>query len=212
MLVLTGPAALCALAYLALTRRPPGLWRSVLKTASVALLALAAALAGVPMLAVALGFCALGDWYLSRPGDTSFMAGVAAFAMGHLVYGVLFVTHPASEPARLLDAPRLVFLAALVLFGLAMLRLLLPRAGALAGPVALYVPIIVGMGVAAATLPPLGALAWALPAALAFMASDAILAAEKFVLRPDHPAAPAAAVAIWVLYWCAQAGFLAAFA
>lgn len=207
---LTLIAALCALGYLGLTTRPPALMRSVIKTAAVALLALGAALQGAPLLTLALGLCALGDWCLSRPGDRAFMAGVAAFAAGHLAYVALFLAHPASDPGRMWTLPGAVYGLALVLFGAAMLRLLLPRAGALAGPVAVYVPIILAMGLAAATLAPAGALALALPAALAFMASDAILALEKFVMPPAHPAARAAAYAIWILYWGAQAGFLAA--
>lgn len=211
MLAVLVTAALCALAYLPMTRRTPSLGRSAVKTASVAMLAVAALLAGGPhFLVLALALCAVGDWCLSRPGERAFMAGVAAFAAGHLAYVGVFLAQPGSDPAWLLDPPRLILLAGLAVFGAVMLWLLLPRAGALAGPVAVYVPIILAMGVAALTLPA-GILATALPAALAFMASDSILAIEKFVLPEDHPANGAAALAIWVLYWGAQLGFFLAF-
>lgn len=209
-------AALCALAYLGLTGRAPSLGRSVVKTGSVAALALAAAAGvGPPLLAVALGLCALGDWCLSRPGERAFMAGVAAFAAGHLAYVALFLAQPESEVARLLEPSRLALLAGLAALGAGMLWLLLPRAGALAVPVAIYVPIILAMGLAAATLAPVGPLAWALPVALAFVVSDAILALEKFAIPETpgtHGARRVAGWAAWTLYWGAQAGFFAAFA
>ena len=71
-----GIAALAALAYLPLAGRPVGMLRSLLKTGSVALLALGALTGGAPLLALALALCALGDWFLSRAGDRAFLAGV----------------------------------------------------------------------------------------------------------------------------------------
>lgn len=202
-------AAACALIYLFMAARPPGLLRSVLKTASVALLAFAAQLAGAPwLLAAALGLCALGDLFLSRDGEGAFMAGVGAFAAGHLVYAVLFLTRADSDPARLLEMPGIVIAAVLLVLGLVMARNLAPRAGALKGPVLAYIPIILGMGAAALTLP-LGT--WVFAAACAFMLSDMVLAAETFVLPQDHPLRRITPYAVWPLYWGAQAGFLAAF-
>ena len=205
-------AGLCALAYLALTGRAPGLARSIVKTASVALLALAALLAQAPpLLAPALALCALGDWFLSRPGDRAFMAGIGAFAAGHLIYAALFLTHPAADPQALAQAPQLWIGAALAGFGIVVAAMLAPRAGALRGPVLAYVPIILGMGIAALALPAAGSLALAFPAALAFIASDLVLAIDRFMLPAGHPARRIAPYAVWPLYWGAQAGFLAAF-
>lgn len=202
-------AAACGLLYLFMAAQPPGLLRSVLKTASVALLALAALLAGAPLLlALALALCALGDLFLSRDGEGAFMAGVGAFAAGHLAYAVLFLTRDASDAARLLQMPGVAVAAVLLLLGLVMARILAPRAGALKEPVLGYIPIILGMGAAALTLP---AGSWAFAAACAFMLSDAVLAAETFVLPADHPLRRVAPYAVWPLYWGAQAGFLAAF-
>ncbi len=85
-------AAICAAGYLFLTAQPPGILRSLAKTAAVALLALGGGLAGAPLLLVlALGLCALGDLFLSRDGESAFMAGVGAFAAGHLAYAALFL-------------------------------------------------------------------------------------------------------------------------
>jgi len=163
-------------------------------------------------LAVALALCALGDWLLSRDGDGAFMAGIGAFAVGHLAYVALFVTHPLADPARLLQAPQIWIVAGFALLGLAMAALLAPRAGALKAAVLGYIPVILGMGVAVLVLPGQGALGWALPAALAFVTSDLVLAFETFVLDEDHPLRRITPYLIWPLYWGAQAGFVMAFA
>ncbi|MBQ4824119.1 lysoplasmalogenase [Leisingera sp. HS039] len=209
MQVAAAGAALCAAGYLGLTAQPLGILRSLAKTAAVALLALGAGLAGAPLLLVlALGLCALGDLFLSRDGESAFMAGVGAFAAGHLAYAALFLTRPDSDPGRLMHMPAALIAAGLLVLGLIMTQVLAPRAGALKGPVLAYIPIILGMGAAALTLP-FGT--WVLAAACAFMLSDMILAAETFVLSAEHPLRRITPYAVWVLYWGAQAGFLAAF-
>ena len=190
--------------------RPPSLLRSLVKTAAVAILAAGAL--HTPLLALALALCALGDWLLSRPGEAAFMSGVGAFAAGHLVYAALFLTDPASDPSRLTALPHALVDLLLIAIGLIAALLLNARAGALRGPVLGYIPVILGMGLAALTVPAEGPHALILPAAMAFIASDLILAAEKFLLPPGHPLLKPAPYAIWVLYWTAQAGFFAAFA
>ncbi|MFC6688552.1 lysoplasmalogenase [Jhaorihella thermophila] len=201
-------ATLCAAAYLVLTTQAPSLTRSVIKTAAVALLAAFVWMAGgPPLLTVALALCALGDWLLSRETDQGFMAGVGAFAGGHLAYSALFLTQPQADPGRITSAPGLWVAAALATAGLVVAWILARRAGPLRGPVLAYIPIIIGMGISALALPFVAPLA----AALAFIASDLILAAEKFLLPDRHPARRATAHAVWLLYWGAQAGFVAAF-
>lgn len=213
MTVLTLAALVLALAYLPLVARDPGLLRSAVKTASVLLLAAAAALAQAPaLLILALALCALGDWFLSRRGERAFMAGVGAFAAGHLAYIALFLSREMADPNQLTSGWRLAALAGFGLLGAAMAARIAPRAGALRLPVLLYIPIILGMGACALTLPPEGRLALALPAALSFIASDLILALEVFLFRPGHPMLRLTPYAVWPLYWGAQAGFLAAFA
>lgn len=201
--------AVCAIGYLIMAARPPGAWRSLAKTASVALLALAGWAAGGPLLLVlALALCALGDLMLSRGGETAFMAGTGAFAAGHLAYAALFLTRADSDPARLLQLPGAAWAAVLLLLGALMARVLAPRAGALKGAVLGYIPVILGMGAAALALPP-GSGVFA--AACAFVLSDMVLAAETFVLAAAHPLRRVTPYAVWALYWGAQAGFLAAF-
>lgn len=206
-------AAACALAYLPLTVRPASRMRSITKTLSVALLALTAALEqGPQLLVLALALCALGDWLLSRPGDGAFMAGIGAFAAGHLAYIALFLTHPLADTARLGQVPQIWGVVGFAALGAVMAALLAPRAGDLRLPVLGYIPIILGMGVAVLVLPGQGALFWALPAALAFVVSDLVLAVEKFLLPEGHGARRVTPYVVWPLYWGAQAGFFAAFA
>jgi uncharacterized membrane protein YhhN len=204
-------AGACALAYLPLAARPVSKVRSVTKTLAVVLLALAA-VSGSVLLAMALALCALGDWLLSRDGEGAFMAGIGAFAAGHLAYVGLFLTHPAADPMRLLQGRQVWIVAGFALLGIAMAALLAPRAGALKAAVLGYIPVILGMGVAVLVLPGQGALVWALPAALAFVTSDLVLAFETFVLGEHHPFRRVTPYLIWPLYWGAQAGFLVAFA
>ncbi|WP_170421941.1 lysoplasmalogenase [Ruegeria arenilitoris] len=203
-------AAACAVAYLPLSPRPASAVRSVFKTASVALLAFVALLSGGPLLlTLPLALCAVGDALLSRETDSTFMAGIGAFAAGHLAYIALFLTHPTSDAALILDKPG--YFWSLIILGIVAATLLAPRAGDLKGPVLAYIPIILGMGVTVLALPETGALRWALPAALAFIASDLILATEKFLLPQNHPALRITPYMIWILYWGAQAGLLIAF-
>ncbi|SLN57891.1 YhhN-like protein [Falsiruegeria litorea R37] len=202
-------AAANAFIYLFLTARPVSTVRTATKTLSVAALAAIAAFAGFWLLCLALALCALGDALLSRESDQTFMAGIGAFALGHLAYIVVFLTQPTSDVA--LIAANLLPLLALIGFGAAMAVLLPPRAGELRGPVLAYIPIILGMGIAALALPATGPLIWVFPAAMSFVASDLILATEKFLLPTGHPLLRITPYAVWPLYWGAQAGFIIAF-
>ncbi|WP_171122816.1 MULTISPECIES: lysoplasmalogenase [unclassified Ruegeria] len=203
-------AAACALVYLPMSPKPASWPRSVLKTLSVAILALIAARQGAPLLlTTALALCAAGDALLSRDSDATFMAGIGAFAAGHLAYIALFLSHPSSETALIFDRPG--FFWSLIIFGIVAVTLLAPRAGELKVPVLGYIPIILGMGLTVLAVPDIGPLRWALPAALAFIASDLILATEKFLLPQNHPSLRFTPYMVWILYWGAQAGLLIAF-
>lgn len=205
MPLLFWPAALCALIYLPLSSRPAGALRSLTKTLAVALLALAAASQGAPMLLVAaLALCALGDALLAQETQTSFMAGIGAFALGHLTYAALFLWRPGADPAHLLSAP--LATASLLALGAIAARILAPRASDLRGPVLGYIPVILAMGLAAFSQPDRLIQA----AALCFVASDLILAAEKFVLPDGAPLLRVTPYLIWPLYWLAQLGFVLA--
>lgn len=128
-------ATLCAVLYLLRSTQAETLPRSVLKTAAVALLALFVLLAHGPWaVAVALGICALGDWFLSRPGDQPFLIGIGAFATGHLAYVALILSQDQSHPAQLIALPHLWGLIGLAALGAVMALALAPRAGDLNRP------------------------------------------------------------------------------
>lgn len=173
---------------------------TVVKTASVAVLALGGLDHGIaPLLIAALGFGASGDFWLSRPGERAFVTGLVSFAAAHLAY-VIWMWSPGSQIHLW---PSLVLMG----FGVGMAAVLWPRTGALRGPVMVYIAIIMAMGVAALAAPGAGA-AIVLAAGL-FIASDAVLSLELFVLRDGHPLRRMTPFFIWATYWLAQIGFFA---
>lgn len=173
---------------------------AAVKTASTGLLALAAGMMAAPGWIVAgLMLGCLGDLALARRGTAAFLAGMAAFALGHLAYAAEFWGRFAGAGA--LSLALIAGTAAMVLWcGL----WLAPRAGGLAWPVRAY-GLVIGVMVALAALMPPGL---ALAGALAFMASDLILALRLFVLT-DSARRLLAARVLWPLYWGSQALILA---
>lgn len=183
--------------------RPPSWRKSVVKTASVALLALAVLVAGGPeWLIAALALGAFGDFALSRPGDRAFLIGLIAFAAAHLAYLVLFSGLPR-------EGLSFWGLAALGALGGGMALALWPHTGALRWPVMGYVAVICTMGLAAFSVTGFGA-SITLSAVL-FILSDTVLASEMFLLAPTHPLRRITPFLIWCTYWSAQAGFAATF-
>ena len=181
---------------------------------AVTLMAVMAAWSGLPLfLVAALGLSALGDWLLAFAdrdlGDTeepskAFLAGLLAFLAGHLVYIVLFAG------SRLGGQHGYEWLIgiAMVLFAIVMSRPLWRHAGPLRWPVMAYVATIGAMGLASlmtgSTVLVLGA--------IAFMASDALIGMERFVIAPGQTRLHAVVgPAIWVLYIAAQFLILSAF-
>lgn len=174
--------------------RDPSAAKSLVKTGSMAGLALAALFLGAPALVTAgLALGAVGDFFLSRRGDRAFLAGMAAFAAGHLAYATAFWT-PGS------DLPLLPVTLLLLLSGSTELWLA-PHTGPLRWPVRGYVAVIAAMALASLTLP-LGHIAQ-IGAAL-FVLSDLLLALEMFVLA-DGRIRRALSHLLWAAYWSGQA-------
>lgn len=198
-----------AMLYLMMRGQPPSLRRSVVKTAAVALLALLAIIEGGPLLLVlALALSAAGDGLLAQEGETTFLAGLASFLLAHLVFVALFVLGGGGAAMILDDAWRLVLAAGFLAFGAVMAATLLPRVGtALRLPVAAYAVAIVAMGIAAATTPSM----LVIVGALLFIASDALLATERFLLPGGAPQRALTGPAVWILYYVAQLCFVFAF-
>lgn len=147
------------------------------------------------LIAWGLFFGAVGDTCLALPN--AFLPGMIAFAIGHGLYIAAFL--------RWNREPALTLLIPLTLFCAIGLGLMLPGAGALAVPLAIYVVAIGAMiwRAAACALAPDGdfLVRWsALAGALLFGLSDFLIGIHRF-----HQPLPAAAFAIIVTYWMAQA-------
>lgn len=213
-LIFRGVASLgviCGLIYwFAYSWHDHGDWlRSAIKTSALAPLALfwlaTSLLARDPLWIMALGLLlgALGDLLLSRPGERAFLAGMAAFGLGHLAYaGGLF--HRSAELGLVPMSGEQVW--ALVLLALLVLvteRWLAPRTGRLLWPVRAYVGLIALMALAAILLPPAaGATELRIGAAL-FLLSDLLLALRLFVPR-GPPARALLGAALWPVYIIGQ--------
>ena len=134
------------------------------------------------LVALALSLC--GDVFLmfgdgARTSDRAFIAGLVSFLLAHVAFVAAFVQD--------LRDPQLPgWLAAVVFYALALLLVLLPRAGALKGPVLVYCLVLAAMVFAAAarhaSLEDAASLC-AVLGALLFLASDSLLAARRFVRR-----------------------------
>jgi uncharacterized membrane protein YhhN len=197
---LWGAAAICAALYgLALVERPPSFLRTLVKTGAIGALALLAYLqGGGPWLAIALALCAVGDAFLAGDPKRWLPFGLAAFLAGHVVYGLLFWRERApAGPAFWVVAPLIVLAAAVLLANL------WRSLGSLKPAVVLYVLAIVAMVATSLLLP---RLRWpATIGALAFMASDAILALDLFKGSKLAGSPRLTAWAVWFLYFGGQA-------
>ena len=174
---------------------------SIVKTASTAALALAGWVMGAPSGIVAgLALGAVGDFALSRPGTRWFLAGMAAFAAGHLAYALAFLTAfgPVSAPGPVAWA----VLAAILVLVASTEVWLAPFTGALCWPVRAYALVIGTMAAAALLLPP--GMGWVQTGVALFLASDLILALRLFRLK-DETARLSASRALWPAYWGGQA-------
>lgn len=126
----------------------------------------------------------VGDVFLmfgdgARASDRAFIAGLVSFLLAHLAFVAAF--------AQGLRAPELPgWLAAVVFYAVALLFVLLPRAGALKLPVLVYCLVLAAMVFAAAarhaTLGDADSLR-AVLGALLFMLSDSLLAWRRFGSR-----------------------------
>jgi uncharacterized membrane protein YhhN len=177
------------------------LLRSAVKTLAVALLAaLAFTQGGLLLLVAALALSAIGDAFLSRDGDKAFLGGLASFLAAHLAYIALFFL--AGGRWELLAEPwRVVLAVAMAAFAAGMLVMLWRRvAPDLRLPIAAYAAAILGMGVSALTLDNV----WVIVGAVLFMASDGLLASEKFLVPAISPHREWMRHAVWALYYAAQ--------
>ena len=195
-------SAAAALLYLGMVEREANLRRTAAKTLAVALLALLAVLEdGSPLLAAALALSAIGDAFLSRDGEQAFLAGLACFLVAHLVYVALFALSGqgfgiiAQEFWRPLAGALMIAATAFLLF-----RLRTAVDGPMRNAVTAYAAAILAMGLSALTVPG----PWVALGAALFMASDALLGTERFLLAGNGETRRTLRHVIWVLYYTAQ--------
>lgn len=132
----------------------------------------------------ALSLSLAGDVFLmfgdgARNSDKAFIAGLASFLLAHVAFVFAF-----AQDLRSPDLPG--WLAAVVFYAIAMLFVLLPRAGALKLPVLVYCLALAAMVFAAAARHATFGDAHSLLAvlgALLFMVSDSLLGARRFIAR-----------------------------
>lgn len=188
--------------YLTLQGRPTSWLRTGAKTGATLCLVATSFLLGAPWLALALFFCAAGDFALSRPGDKAFIWGIVFFAAAHLGFTAIMLATP-----TYLDVWRWIGIGLVSILFLSTRVWLVPHAGALAVPVRVYTLFIVAMGLSALIMPPVF---WpATTGALAFIASDLVLAVETF--RKDR-APHWSGLFVWVTYFGGLLGLLAGLA
>lgn len=181
----------------------------MVKTASTGFLALAF-LAVAPggdwvwLIGLGLALGALGDLCLALKGKRWFLAGVAAFGLGHLAYAGGFLLRAQALGFDGLSGGEVVLLLVLgALLGSTEVWLS-PRTGSLRGPVRAYVGLIGLMGLAALLLPAGPGQLLLRLGAICFIASDLMLALQLFVAR-DPAQHRRLALSLWPVYWIAQA-------
>ncbi|GAA5525314.1 hypothetical protein Maes01_01880 [Microbulbifer aestuariivivens] len=198
--------ALLAAAYLYLDAAGfTGNWMAGLKAAPILILGIMAALMvrGLTrtLTLVALAFSALGDVLLALEFPLQFIAGLGAFLIAQLVYAANFL-RGADLPGRERTRRRFAMRALPLLLAASLLGgLLLPAAGDLAPAVLCYLLAISLMALAAAAHRGNSGLLYA--GATLFMASDALIAVNRFLLP-----LPMAGTAIMVSYYAAQLALL----
>lgn len=128
---------------------------------------------------IGLAFCLLGDVFLIPAGNRTFLAGMSAFALGHLAYvGAFLSTEPEISGLFLIGS------AGMAGFAILALRWLWPHLAEFKWPVTAYSAIIAVMVATSFLAAPgqSGAPNWVVIAgALGFAVSDIAVSRDKFV-------------------------------
>ena len=120
-----------------------------------------------------------GDILLDLPYSRVFIFGLVAFLVAHLFYTVLFFRYAISP-----DGFGKVKIAGLVIFAGVMMWIFRGIAPGLYGPVMLYIVVIVTMSIGALLVPTENR--WLFWGTLLFIASDVVLALNKFLLAVPY--------------------------
>jgi alkenylglycerophosphocholine/alkenylglycerophosphoethanolamine hydrolase len=167
----------------------------IIKTIPVLSLAVLA-FAGIPgrkgkLIGVGLLFSGAGDIILEIDGTGLFVYGLGAFLIAHLFYIAAFIRQPEISRSRL-PVP-----LAICVYGVIMGVVLFPHLGDMLIPVAVYLLIVLGMGISAA----LGTTNHSLVVAGAalFILSDSFIAINRFLVP-----VPLSGLLIMTTYYMAQ--------
>ncbi len=195
-------SVLAAVSYAMMLDMAPSWRRTIVKTLAVLLLGVLAQLSGGPvLLVIALLLSAAGDAFLAYSGERAFLAGLASFLAAHIAYVLLFAGAGDGLAAIAPDWWRLALIPVmLALLGGVLSRLWPALPAQMKIPVAAYVIAILLMGLTSLTMPSVIIVA----GAVAFMASDSILAFETFVLTQKSPHRMWTGKTVWALYYAAQ--------
>jgi uncharacterized membrane protein YhhN len=196
-------SAAAALLYLVIVNQRPTPLRSVVKTIAVGFLAALAFIENGPaLLFVALLLSAVGDAFLSRDGEAMFLGGLASFLAAHLAYVGLFLGQGGGIAHLLEENWRIGLAAAIAVSSLIVIALVWRRVRpTLALPMLAYTLAALAMSTAALTLDR----PWLVIGAVLFLASDALLATERFLLSAVSPHRGWLRQLVWILYYVAQA-------
>ncbi len=153
--------------------------------------------------AAALLFCWVGDVLLMFRSEAFFIFGLAAFLTGHVLYIVTYLQHRVADRSKELLGPQKARLAfPLLLLGTGLVTILYPRLGGMKFPVMVYATVITVMSMTA--LFRFGrtnykSFAYVMAGALLFVASDSLLAVNKFLSPFEF-----SGIAIMTTYCAAQ--------
>ncbi|MEM7068343.1 MAG: lysoplasmalogenase [Pseudomonadota bacterium] len=187
------------------TVQKPSVNRTVVKMLAVGSLVILGLHQTVPLpLLLALIFGTVGDGFLSRDGDKNFLAGLAAFLIGHICYIVLFVNVGAEFGALTEYTTRITIAAFLIIIAVGVTISITPHLKELKLPVYAYVAISLVLGIAALMLPGSNAFLIVTLGAFMFITSDIILAYDLFVIPQESEVHDISARALWFLYWGGQ--------
>ena len=198
---LIGVSVAAAVAYgLVMNGRPISPLRAAVKTLAVGALAVLAVVDGAPTpLIVALALSALGDAFLAGDAKRWLPPGLAAFLAAHIAYIWLFMAVGGGRAALEAEPWRVIGVVGAFAAGAMMLTWLWASIGPLRPAVAVYAAALALMTAAAFTLP--RTLGPAMPGAVLFLTSDALLSAELF----KGVKSPWLSPAVWITYYGAQA-------
>lgn len=160
--------------------------------------------------AIGLVLCAIGDGFLAGDPRRWLLPGLVAFLLGHVAYVAMFLTPvPDSWGEPALGVPGWIVAGFVIAAAVWMVRWLWSSLGDMRWPVVAYAVVITAMVVASLTVSRQGS--HLAIAALLFMASDAILAAEMFKGVKIFGSPRLTGWLIWFLYFGSQLLFAGRF-